>query len=38
MKRRRLNRKQSRRNFSRGNRVNRRNIKMPVTQRGGYRI
>lgn len=38
MYRKRLSRRQSRKNFSRGNRVNKRNIKMPVTQRGGYRI
>lgn len=38
MNRKRLTRRQSRNKFSRGNRVNKRNIKMPVTQRGGYRI
>lgn len=38
MKRRRMTRYQSKRNFNRGNRVNKRNVKMPVTQRGGYRI
>lgn len=38
MRRRKMNRKQSRRNFSKGNRVNRRNTGIPVVQRGGYRI
>lgn len=37
MKRKRLNRRQSQRNFSRGNRVNRRNA-IPVVKRGGYRL
>ena len=37
MKRRPMNRKQSRRNFSKGNRVNRKN-RIPVTVRGGYRL
>ena len=38
MRRRPLNRKQSKRNFNRGNRVNKRNIRSPIVQRGGYRI
>ena len=38
MRRRPLNRKQSNRNFKRGNRVNKRNSRSPIVQRGGYRI
>lgn len=38
MRRKSLNRRQNKRIFSRGNRVNKRNNRVPVTQRGGYRI
>lgn len=38
MRRFKLNKRQNRKNFSRGNRVNKRNLRIPVTQRGGYRI
>lgn len=37
MKRKRLNRRQSRKNFNRGNRVNKRN-NIPIARRGGYRL
>lgn len=38
MRRKNLTRKANKRIFSRGNRVNKRNNRIPVTQRGGYRI
>lgn len=37
MRRKKMSRKQSQRNFRRGNRVNRRNT-IPVVRRGGYRL
>nr|QJB20716.1 MAG: hypothetical protein [Microvirus sp.] len=37
MYRRKLNRKSSKRNFQRGNRVNKRN-NIPIVRRGGYRL
>lgn len=38
MRRKPLNRRQSIKKFNRGNRVNKRNIRSPIVQRGGYRI
>lgn len=38
MRRRPLNRRQSQKNFNRGNRVSKRNSRSPIVQRGGYRI
>lgn len=38
MRRRKLSNRQNRRTFNRGNKVNKRNIRTPVVQRGGYRI
>lgn len=38
MRRKKLNRKQSSNSFRRGNKINKRNVRLPVTSRGGYRI